>query len=106
MPVAMEVGHYPPLFRTADALSLRSQKYQRQFIRGDLAFAVAAACAGCVPLLGIPLAGPAMAGLAAVGFLYIVLVPKLRSRRGDDRNWFNGRTVAETVKTHTWRYMM
>jgi hypothetical protein len=97
---------YPPLFRAADDLSLRRQKYHFQFVRGDLAFSLAAACVGCLPLLGLPLVQSITAGVAAFGFFYALLLRTVRGRRGDDRNWYDSRAVAETVKTQTWRYMM
>ena len=39
--------------------------------------------------------------------LLTILVSKLIGRqRHDDNNWFDGRAVAESVKTLTWRYVM
>jgi hypothetical protein len=43
---------------------------------------------------------------ASVPFLVALILRIVRERRADDHTWFDGRAVAETVKTQAWRYMM
>jgi len=45
-------------------------------------------------------------GCAVVAFAGALLARSVIRRRGDDDRWFDGRAVAETVKTQTWQYVM
>ena len=44
--------------------------------------------------------------LTAIPFVGAMAVRFLNRQRGDDRDWFNGRAVAETIKSQSWRYML
>jgi hypothetical protein len=49
---------------------------------------------------------PLFPSLAAASLIGAIAIKLLNRQSGSDRRWFDGRAVAETVKTQTWRYMM
>jgi hypothetical protein len=97
---------YPALFRAADAASRRARLAHTRLVGAELTLLAAAAATGAAQSLpAAPDAGWARA-LPAI-LLVAALVVKLANRlqRFDER-WFDGRAVAETVKSATWRYVM
>jgi hypothetical protein len=48
----------------------------------------------------------AFAAVAAIVLLGSIVAKYVSKQRSDDKEWFDGRAVAESVKTLTWRYMM
>jgi hypothetical protein len=72
----------------------------------NLIFLVAgAALSGIISFGGDWLDTP-LAALIVLTLLCAMAVNFVSWRRGDDNDWFDGRAVAESVKTATWRYMM
>jgi hypothetical protein len=102
----MGPSDYPSLFRAADGASRFGQRWYRFLIGAELVLVVLAA--------GFSVADGVVPGswkaAAAVGVAVAMagsLVSRLTSRwRRDDKKWFDGRAVAESVKTESWRYMM
>jgi hypothetical protein len=102
----MEPSDYPPLYVTADRASLWGQRWHRRIISANLVLIIAGAgftfvADGVGGTLRI-----VAAAIAAVFLIAGMLPRKLHSRVRDDKHWFEGRAIAETVKSLTWRYMM
>lgn len=96
----MTEGDFPALYRSADDLSLKSQ---RQFF-GALGLQLfLLVLAAALSVLNFPYWGFAVAQAAVLlGSLACSIF--LFARR-PDRFWYAGRAVAESIKTITWRYV-
>lgn len=103
----IEDSDYPPLHHAANALSQTGQRAHVRLIAAELLLGIAAALAMDMihpfPDARVWLATIAMLSLAIV---LLVQALKLRRRLAHDQDWFEGRAVAESIKTLTWRYMM
>ena len=102
----MERQDYPALFQAADAASLEGQRSYARLLWSELALTILGAALGSLyPAVAqenrVPIA--LLTAVALTGALIMKLVNRFR---GDDKNWFDGRAVAETTKSETWRYMM
>jgi SMODS and SLOG-associating 2TM effector domain 3/SMODS and SLOG-associating 2TM effector domain 1 len=96
---------YPALFRAADARSLVGQRAYTRLTGVELLLVIIGSLlgvAGAILSVGWQIA----AGAAAFSFLGALGIRLLIRLRGDDQAWFDGRAVAESVKTQAWRYMM
>lgn len=92
---------FPALYRSADALSLRSQKLFFNVLRMDLLCLIIAAV--------LSLFSTHHWGVAASQI--VVLLTALSCSaflfgKRPDKHWYAGRAVAESVKTTTWRFIM
>lgn len=111
LPEGMSLRDYPALFQAADATSLAGQTRYKGLIAWELALLVtgaAFAALATVPALralALPLQ-PVLPALTAFPFLGALAVKLANRQRSYDADWFDGRAVAETVKTQTWRYAM
>ncbi|HUQ44066.1 MAG TPA: DUF4231 domain-containing protein [Candidatus Limnocylindria bacterium] len=96
---------YPALFRAADRASMNGQRAYIRFVRVELLLLLFGAALGSLAAFneGVERALPIFASLSF--FAAAILRVASRDRRYD-KQWFDGRAVAETVKTTTWRYMM
>jgi hypothetical protein len=104
-PVAQDLD-YPALFVAADAASIAGRKGHTRMVVTDLALLAAAALVGVVVERVLALDAVWQYAAAAV-LLALALLAKLATRmRALDVQWFDGRAVAETVKSATWRYVM
>lgn len=95
---------YPALFQLADGSSTAGQRSYKRLTSIELALGVAGASFGALAAI----AGAdwrASAVLAAVSFLGAGSAKLLARIGGHEADWFNGRAVAETVKSLTWRYI-
>ena len=92
---------YPGLYQAADQASVDSQGAYLKAIRWYLACLVIAAA-----LSVYADRSRWWALLAALLFLGTLGLLLLQGFRRFDRTWYNGRAVAESVKTRTWRFMM
>lgn len=91
----------PGLYRSADAAAARAQREYFVSISCYLLLLVAAAA---VSFLGDT--GSEGAIISTVLFLVTLgILIFLKAKRPDD-TWYNGRAVAESVKTRSWRWMM
>src|SRR5687768_2397246 len=97
---------YPALFRAADAASRRARFAHTRLIGTELGLLVAAAVAGTLQSF-LPETTSAWARALPAVLLAAALIVKLANRlQRFDEQWFDGRAVAETVKTASWRYAM
>jgi hypothetical protein len=97
---------YPALYRAADAASRRACMAHTRLVGAELLLLVGAAVIGAGQSL---LPGAASGWQRAVPAVLLVaaLIAKLANRlQRFDEHWFDGRAVAETVKSATWRYVM
>ncbi len=94
----------PSLFRAADSASASEQRGYLRCVFADLALMVGGALAGSIALSTsqgksvIALISALLLGAGLVLTLYI------RSRQFE-QNWYDGRAIAESIKTQAWRFM-
>jgi hypothetical protein len=97
-------SEFPALYAAADQNSLDGQRRFLNVIRLRLAMLVAAATFG---LFTWRTAGGDLAGIgAAVAFVVALLAELYLLQTRPDRLWYDGRAVAESAKTLTWRYLV
>ncbi|MFC0104508.1 DUF4231 domain-containing protein [Sphingopyxis terrae] len=91
---------FPALYRSADELSLKSQ---RQFFRALRVHLVTLVTAAILSIITLPhwsvAALQVLTLLGALGCSIYLFALK------PDRLWYAGRAVAESIKTVTWRYV-
>lgn len=96
----MQEHDFPALYRSADVLSLESQRYFFSALKLHLALLIGAAILSIVSIPHWSVA--ALQLLTLLGALSCSVY--LFSKR-PDRYWYAGRAVAESIKTITWRYV-
>jgi hypothetical protein len=95
----------PALFRTADKVSIVAQSRFARLTATQLGLWIIAAVLGSVALSGTPyriassIAGAVVLILTIVATI-LILVSNL------DKDWHEGRTIAESAKSEAWRYMI
>ena len=99
----MEMGEsdYPDLYNAADRASLAAQSNYFSALRLYLFLLVAAALVS----FGWPADVYGAIASAALFLITLGILVWLKVQKPDD-TWYNGRAVAESVKTRTWRWMM
>lgn len=99
--IKIEDQDYPALFRSADQASIKAQNSYLGTIRWYLFSLITGALftllADASPVNGI------IATILFLGSLFLFIFQQSRKH---DTVWYNGRAVAESVKTRTWRFMM
>src|SRR5688500_7549214 len=93
----------PALFADADGASLRAQKQYLWQVRVDLSLILIASLFGALSVGDTELKRAVAVG-SAVAFGLSVIATAVLGIRRDDRKWFEGRAIAESVKTLAWRY--
>lgn len=96
---------YPPLFRVADIQSEAGRRTFRTLSGVELGLLVVGSAVGVVAAL-LSASWPTSAIVASVSFIGALVTRVTLRLRQDDQAWFDGRAVAESVKTQSWRYMM
>lgn len=97
---------YPPLFHAADSASRTGQAWYTRLTEADLVLVLIAAFAIGIGSIGSSIWRQAMALTAAICLASAVILRWVNRARRPDRNWFDARAVAESVKTAAWRYAM
>lgn len=100
-PSALLPPELPALHRSFDTCSRASQRRFLGFTRGSLIFMVVAAAAGAITVQD----GPDWAAVVAV--FALLLAAGLRGillATHPERDWYDGRAGAESVKTLTWQF--
>jgi hypothetical protein len=96
---------YPALFIAADATALEGQRWFKLLTWAELGFLALGAAAA--PLIVVAGGSEREVGLAAGAAFLLALIARLVvGARHDDHAWFDGRALAETVKSEAWRYVM
>lgn len=104
LPAGATVVEYPPLYVAADTTAEKYQDHHLWLVRFNLLLLVTAAIVGVFgPSFGMgkQLSLAISALVLALGFGSQLYNRYVRT----DRNWFDGRALAEAVKGATWRYM-
>jgi len=97
---------YPALLHAAEAASGSGQGLYLGYIRADLVLILVAALMGGLSSVGPDNWRQACAVLAALAIASAAIFRGANRAQRPHRAWFDGRAVAESVKTTTWRYMM
>jgi hypothetical protein len=100
---------YPALYQSASAASRHGQRWYRRLVVANLGLLVTVAILSGAGFLVQDSSDSIKDAFTAL--LVLVLLGAMAANfanwyRGDDKNWFDGRAVAESVKTASWRYMM
>ena len=97
---------YPGLYQCADAISNHAQKVYLILQRTYLGSLILGSVLGSFTAFGSGVIKvwlyTAMAIILTLGLLVLWII---RARQ-DDKAWFDGRAIAESIKTATWRFMM
>ncbi len=96
---------YPALYQVADSSSVAGQRVYRRLVQTELAFIIAGATFGAISAF-VTQSKPIFPSLAAICLVAGIAMKLVNRQSSSDERWFDGRAVAETVKTQTWRYMM
>jgi len=102
----MDRTGYPALYRAAEGASQGGQVVYKRLVGANLSLVVAGAVLGALAFLVPKEYAAYFAAAAAIVLLGSIVVKFVAKQRHDDKEWFDGRAVAESVKTLTWRYMM
>lgn len=98
--IKMRHSDYPALYKSADKLSLLHQKRYYRYLAGYLSLLILGAVTSffsttpCLKVINI---------IVFACSLFIYILSKILDPQ---ELWYNGRAVAESVKTRTWRWMM
>jgi hypothetical protein len=96
---------FPAIFEVADSISVQGQLQTKRRIRAQLAALILAAACGAVSLkIGTTLDWTGL--VAVLAFLFVLVVQIARSTRQSEQSWYDGRVVAESVKSLAWKYAM
>ena len=95
-----QVPDYPALYHAADRASVVSQRRYLFAIKVYVLFTVIGA------LFSNYLASSTESGIiAALIFFALLALSIFQANKRFDKIWYNGRAVAESVKTRTWRFI-
>jgi len=104
-PAAFPYAGYPALLQAADAAAVGGQRAYVRLIRLELSLVILGAVLGSAAAFHPSLA-TALPVLGAISFLAAAVLKMVSRDRRYDRQWFDARAVAETVRGAAWRYMM
>jgi hypothetical protein len=99
--VNMEEQDFPALYNSADSASLTAQRDYFNALRLYLFLLILAAFVS----FAFPEDAYAAIGSASLFLITLGILVWLKVQRPEDI-WYNGRAVAESVKTRTWRWVM
>ncbi len=103
MVISIQDNDLPGLYQIADSSSVKEQKI---YFNGIKLYLILLFVAASFAYFSIAVSNAIYKYISAVLFLSnVFLLIWLRSRKPDDI-WYNGRAVAESVKTRAWRWMM
>lgn len=102
----MSEDNYPSLYRSADAVSLKAQGTHLLFHKVYLGSLVLGSATSAFTAIGSQIVNTCLYTVLAIVLVVGLLILWIMRARQDDKIWFDGRAVAESVKTATWRFMM
>ena len=103
----MQDKEYPWLFCASDIASRTAQRLYLRILALQLFLFFSVSLLGLViKLVGAPNHKHMVLVLISILLGLAIATMLLSRRRRLDKSWFDGRAVAESVKTATWRYMM
>ncbi len=100
---------YPALYQSASAASRHGQRWYRRLTLANLGLLVTVAVLSGASFLvqnSNDSLGDTFKALIVLVLLGAMAANFVNWYRRDDKTWFDGRAVAESVKTASWRYMM
>lgn len=101
----IEDSDFPSLFLAADSASLRAQKKYLLCMRTDLLLISGAGLAGAISFSEYQ-GKLVLAIITAVLMLASLFLTLYIRGRKFEQTWFDGRAVAESIKTSAWRFMV
>lgn len=100
MPYSYQRPDYPALYDAANNASLNSQKYYLRIVKWNIVLTIIAT------FCSLYIKESTEAGIIAlIFFLAILGLTIFQAVKRYDKIWYNGRAVAESVKTRTWRFI-
>ncbi|HET6209280.1 MAG TPA: DUF4231 domain-containing protein, partial [Jatrophihabitans sp.] len=102
--MAIPDSDMPQLFRAADKASLDGQRQYLAGTRARLGLIVGAAACGIHAVRAGSEGIDVLGLLALLLFLGAILAELYLWREHPERAWYDGRALAESVKTLTWKY--
>lgn len=102
----MNDDNYPELYRNADSASVTAQRTYVCLNRLYLGSLVLGSIVSATASLNIPELRPYLFTILAIVLTIGFIILWIMRARQDEKVWFDGRAVAESVKTVTWRFMM
>ena len=94
-------SYYPGLYQSADTASIQAQRHYFLSLEGYL---ISLLIISIIPFLNLQLKVNNL--LLAFFFILSLSIMLWIIIKNQDESWYNGRAVAESVKTRTWRWMM
>ncbi|TCV60055.1 uncharacterized protein DUF4231 [Vibrio crassostreae] len=93
--------NYPALFESADKASTTSQK---RFLRLTILHALVLLVGTILSINVIPTKEYSM--IVAIFYIMALVFTYKLGKSRYEKNWYNGRAIAESIKTSTWKYCM
>lgn len=103
-PTPLDQDDFPGLFQAADAASLQQQRSYLRATRMRLTFVVLAAVFAAIELRIGAGAIDVFAIATAIAFVSALVIELGVAVSQPNKIWYEGRALAESVKTLTWRY--
>jgi hypothetical protein len=97
---------YPAFLHAADDAAAVGQRWYIRLVQADVALIIVGALTGALSSLGPPRWQQTAAVVSAVTLGTGAIMRWVNRSRRPNRAWFDGRAIAESIKTNSWRYMM
>jgi hypothetical protein len=97
---------YPAFLKAADNAASVGQRWYIRLVRADIGLIIAGALTGALSALGPPGWQKTTAVVSAILLGTGAIMRWVNRSRRPNRAWFDGRAIAESIKTNSWRYMM
>ncbi|MGW0890761.1 DUF4231 domain-containing protein [Saccharopolyspora sp. NPDC002578] len=104
--VPLADSDFPALYQASDLASQSKQRAYLRSVRAGLVLAVLAAACGAVPGQDAPETVDFFAVVTALAFVGALAVELSVFGSRADKTWYEGRALAESTKTLTWRYVV
>jgi len=102
----VDIEHYPALYAAADRTARSGEAWYVGLTTADVALVILAALFGGLSVLGDQEQARWLGVAAAVSLAAALIVRFSNRSMHPNREWWDGRAVAETVKSATWRYVI
>lgn len=93
----------PGLYQSADSASLREQK---KYFNSIIWYLLLLICASIFAFLAGEHSSPIFKIISTLLFIVTLFIMIWQKKSRPEDTWYNGRAVAESVKTRSWRWMM
>jgi len=96
---------YPVLYQVADSFSIKAQNRFLGLFRWEQMVLLAGAMVSLFPL-DYPRYGQLLAALSALFFIAAIIITVATKILGYEEQWYIGRSIAESIKTLSWRFIL